>query len=109
MMTQAGEPPFARVGALRDIAEPPGPSGGWVVGRLLQSDRSRPHQAAERWCAQYGSLFKMKLVSVPFLGVGDSEAIIAILCDRPILPNAYPCLSKPAPVLARSVTWHCWT
>lgn len=108
MTTQAVEPPSARVGALRDIAEPPRPSGWSVVGCLLQSDRPRPHQAAERWCAQYGSLVKMKLGPMPFRGVGDSEAIIAIFCDRPILPNAYPCLSKPAPVVAQSASWHCW-
>ena len=83
MTTPAVEPPSPRVGTLRNIADLPGPSGWPVVGSLLQLDRARPHQTVERWCAQYGDLFQMRLGPAPFLVVGDHEAISAILRDRP--------------------------
>ncbi|MEO8857964.1 MAG: cytochrome P450 [Burkholderiaceae bacterium] len=75
-------PPAGSVG-MRNIADLPGPRGWPVAGNLFQLDRTRPHQTVERWCEQYGSLFRMRLLKTPFLVVADHALIAGALRDRP--------------------------
>jgi len=69
--------------ALRDIADLPGPRGWPVLGNLLQLDRHAPHRVVEHWARRFGPYFRMRLGTTPFLVVGDSAAIGAMLRDRP--------------------------
>jgi cytochrome P450 len=61
----------------------PGPRGVPVVGNLLQIDAPRMHLQLERWAAQYGPVFRLRLGPRRAVVVSDHEAIAAALRDRP--------------------------
>lgn len=68
---------------MRGLADLPGPRGWPLFGNLLQLNRARVHHTVEQWALQYGSLFRIRLGTTPFLVVAEHEAIAAILRDRP--------------------------
>ena len=70
-------------GGLRRIADLPGPPGRPLVGNLFQLKRDVIHQGVERWCEQYGSLFKFRIGRRQLLVVADHALIADVLRDRP--------------------------
>ena len=70
-------------GGLRSIADLPGPPGRPLVGNLFQLKRDVIHQGVERWCEQYGSLFKFRIGRRQLLVVADHALIADVLRDRP--------------------------
>lgn len=68
---------------LRQYSELPGPRGIALLGNALQIDAPRFHQQLERWCLDFGPLFKLKIGKRHILAVGDHQLIAAVLRDRP--------------------------
>ncbi len=68
---------------LRQFDELPGPRGIPVFGNLLQVKSTRMHLQLERWCEEYGSIFKLQLGKRRVVVVGDHELIATALRDRP--------------------------
>ena len=68
---------------LKEISDLPGPRGLPIFGNTFQMDRSRLHQAAERWALEYGDYFRFSIGSRRFVAIADPEAIAAVLRDRP--------------------------
>lgn len=68
---------------LRPIAALPGPSGLPLLGNLLQLDPPRLHLTLERWVAEYGPLYRLRLGGQQVVVVADSQPIFALLRDRP--------------------------
>ena len=69
--------------ALRQFSQLPGPRGIAFLGNALQIDAPRFHQQLERWCLDFGPLFKLKIGKRHILAVGDHQLIAAVLRDRP--------------------------
>jgi cytochrome P450 len=69
--------------ALRRIADLPGPPARPLVGNLFQLRRDVIHQGIERWCRQYGSLFKFRIGRRQLVVVADHALIAEVLRDRP--------------------------
>ncbi|CAN5843519.1 hypothetical protein BH11PSE8_BH11PSE8_09430 [soil metagenome] len=76
-------PGTASVPRLREIADLPGPRGWPVLGNMPQMKVERVHQDVERWAAEYGPLFRMRLGPTTMLVVADHELLGAVLRDRP--------------------------
>jgi cytochrome P450 len=70
-------------GAVRSIADLPGPARLPVVGNAHQVRLARLHVALERWCERYGPIFRFDLGPRRVVVVGDLEEINRILRDRP--------------------------
>ena len=60
-----------------------GPSGVPVLGNLLQLNTEKLHRIIESWSDQYGSIFKIKLGSIPVVVITASETIQYVLKNRP--------------------------
>lgn len=69
-----------RPGAIESL---PGPKRAPVVGNLLQLDLPLLHLQLEEWAAQFGPLFRLKLLSRDVLVISDPAAISAVLRARP--------------------------
>src|SRR5215203_1187614 len=69
--------------AVRSISDLPGPSGLPLIGNLLQVRPSSMHLAAERWCEEYGPIYRFDLGPRRVVVIGDSDAINEVLRDRP--------------------------
>jgi cytochrome P450 len=70
--------------ATRSIAELPGPRGLPLLGNALQLARaSRIHLTSERWARRYGPIARVEVGRRRIIGISDSDAINAILRDRP--------------------------
>lgn len=74
---------MSAAGALRDIADLPGPAGLPVLGNLLQVDRSRLHQDVEAWARRFGPIFRFRLGPRTLVAVADHELLHGLLRDRP--------------------------
>jgi len=72
-----------QAGAVRRIADLPGPRGWPLVGNLFQLRRDVIHQGIERWCQRYGSLFKFRIGRRQLVVVADHALIADALRDRP--------------------------
>jgi cytochrome P450 len=75
--------PDADAPAVRSIGDLSGPRGLPLVGNLLQVRPSRIHLQLEQWCREYGPIFRFDLGRGTMVGIGDSDAMSAILRDRP--------------------------
>jgi cytochrome P450 len=73
----------AAPGALRRIADLPGPRGWPLVGNLFQLRRDVIHQGIERWCKRYGTLFRFRIGRRQLVVVSDHALINDVLRDRP--------------------------
>ena len=69
--------------AMRSIEDLPGPRGLPVLGNALQVRQGQLHLMAERWCREYGPVFRFDLGPRRILGVSDLAAINEILRQRP--------------------------
>jgi cytochrome P450 len=70
-------------GGQRRIADLPGPRGWPWVGNLFQLKRDVIHQGVERWCEQYGPLFRFRIGRRQLVVVSDHALINEVLRDRP--------------------------
>ena len=68
---------------LRNIDELPGPRGWPIIGNLAQVRMAYIHQDIERWCPQYGPIFRVRLGPTRLLVVADHEIVNTLLRDRP--------------------------
>jgi len=68
---------------LRSVDDLPGPRGVPIFGNALQIDTERMHRQLEQWCLEYGPYFKLRLGKRNVVVVGDHDAVVAILRDRP--------------------------
>jgi len=69
--------------ALRSVEDLPGPRGLPGLGNALGVRRGQLHLVAERWCREYGPVFRFDLGPRRIVGVGDLSAINEILRQRP--------------------------
>jgi cytochrome P450 len=69
--------------APRTIADLPAPPGLPLLGNALQLKPSTIHLAMERWSRRYGPMFRARLGRREAVVLADSEAIAAVLRDRP--------------------------
>jgi cytochrome P450 len=65
---------------IRDL---PGPPGLPWLGNALQIQSDRVHQTAERWAAEYGSVFRFRITTRQFIVLSNPEVVAAVLRDRP--------------------------
>jgi cytochrome P450 len=68
---------------LSAIAELPAPPGLPLIGNAHQIRTRRLHLILEEWCDRYGPVFRFGLGPRRMVGIGDLDAINAILRDRP--------------------------
>ena len=68
---------------LRTLADLPGPKRLPVLGNLHQIDVPTLHQLQERWCAEYGPIFRFDIGPRVFVGIGDPELVQQVLRERP--------------------------
>jgi cytochrome P450 len=69
--------------ATRTIADLPGPRGLPGAGNALQLPNTRLHLALERWARRHGPVFRFTIGSRPIVAFAESDAINAILRERP--------------------------
>lgn len=67
----------------QSLASLPGPRGLPLLGNALQLKPAAIHLAMERWSRQYGPIFRARIGSREVVVLSDSEAIAAVLRDRP--------------------------
>jgi cytochrome P450 len=67
----------------RRIEDLPGPRGLPLVGNLFQLRRATIHQSVERWCREYGPVFRFGIGRRRIVVLSDHESIAAVLRDRP--------------------------
>ena len=68
---------------LRQIRQLPGPVALPLLGNTRQLTLSRIHRDMEDWVRRYGPLMRVWFGRIPVLVVADSEAVAAVLRDRP--------------------------
>ena len=68
---------------LRQIRQLPGPASLPLLGNTRQLTLSRIHRDMEDWARQYGPFMRVWFGRIPVLVVADSEAVAAVLRDRP--------------------------
>ncbi len=67
----------------RTIADLPAPRGLPLLGNALQLKPSTIHLAMERWSRRHGPMFRARIGPREVVVLSDSEAITAVLRDRP--------------------------
>ena len=68
---------------LRHLKDLPGPRGWPLLGNTLQVKPPRIHRDVERWAAEFGPLFRMRLGRFDQLVIADHELLAAVMRDRP--------------------------
>ena len=68
---------------LNSIADLPGPKGYPVVGNLLQVNFDKFHLHLEKWCDEFGPIFKIRMGQKTIVCIADPQTINHILRDRP--------------------------
>jgi cytochrome P450 len=68
---------------VRRLSELPGPRRLPLLGNLHELDSARLHLVLEEWARRYGNYFAIFLGRKPALVVSDSDAVLALLRDRP--------------------------
>ena len=68
---------------LRQIRQLPGPFALPLLGNTRQLTLSRIHRDMEDWARRYGPFMRVWFGRIPVLVVADSEAVAAVLRDRP--------------------------
>ena len=72
-----------RLPAARRIEDLPGPRGLPLVGNLFAIPRATAHRRVEDWCAEFGSLFVIRVLNRRIVVLADHERILDVLRDRP--------------------------
>lgn len=75
-------PPMSSV-PLRQLKDLPGPRGWPLLGNTLQVKPPRIHRDVERWAAEFGPLFRMRLGRLDQLVIADHELLAGVMRDRP--------------------------
>jgi cytochrome P450 len=68
---------------LRRYDELPGPRPYPVVGNALQLDSRTPHLQMQRWCDEYGPIYRMRIGPRRAMVIGDHALVAQVLRDRP--------------------------
>jgi len=68
---------------LKSIADLDGPRGWPLLGNLPQIELSKLHQHLERWCDEYGPIYKFRMGPETIVCIADSDVINKMLRDRP--------------------------
>lgn len=69
--------------SLRRIRDLPGPAGIPILGNALQFRGEGLHQAAERWCREFGEVYRFRVGPRHFVVFSNPDAVAGILRDRP--------------------------
>lgn len=69
--------------SLKSIAELPRPKRLPLLGNLHEVEISKLHQHLERWCDEFGPIFRIRMGPREIVCVGDPGTINAMLRDRP--------------------------
>jgi cytochrome P450 len=67
----------------RSIDDLPGPSRLPLIGNAHRVRSTSMHLTAERWCEQYGPIFRFDLGPRRVVVIGDADTINTVLRDRP--------------------------
>lgn len=68
---------------LRRYDDLPGPRPYPVVGNALQLDSRTSHLQIQRWCDEYGSIYRMRIGPRRVMVIGDHTLVARVLRDRP--------------------------
>jgi cytochrome P450 len=69
--------------ATRSISDLPGPKGLPVIGIGHQVRPKTMHQTAEKWCEEYGPMYRIDIGPRRVVVIGDAEVLNSVLRDRP--------------------------
>src|SRR5690606_25580331 len=70
---------------LRPIAALDGPPGLPLLGNLLDIQFDQFHRCLERWCDEYGSIFRFRIGPRSIVVVAEPETIKRMFRERPDL------------------------
>ena len=68
---------------LRRYDDLPGPRPYPVVGNALQLDSRTSHLQIQRWCDEYGPIYRMRIGPRRVMVIGDHALVAQVLRDRP--------------------------
>ena len=68
---------------LRRYEDLPGPRPYPVVGNALQLDSRTSHLQLQRWCDEYGPIYRMRVGRRRVMVIGDHALVARVLRDRP--------------------------
>jgi len=68
---------------LRRYDDLPGPRPYPVVGNALQLDSRTSHLQMQRWCDEYGPIYRMRVGPRRVMVIGDHALVARVLRDRP--------------------------
>lgn len=68
---------------LRRYDELPGPRPYPVVGNALQLDSRTSHLQMQRWCDEYGPIYRLRIGPRRVMVIGDHALVARVLRDRP--------------------------
>ena len=68
---------------LRRYDELPGPRPYPVVGNALQLDSRTSHLQMQRWCDEYGPIYRLRVGPRRVMVIGDHALVARVLRDRP--------------------------
>jgi len=68
---------------LRRYDDLPGPRPYPVVGNALQLDSRTSHLQMQRWCDEYGPIYRMRIGPRRVMVIGDHALVARVLRDRP--------------------------
>jgi len=69
--------------ATRSISDLPGPKGLPAIGSALQVRPQTMHQTAEKWCEEYGPMYRFRVGPRQIVVIGDADVLNGVLRDRP--------------------------
>jgi cytochrome P450 len=69
--------------ATRSISDLPGPPGLPVIGNVHRVRSTTMHLTAEKWCEQYGPMYRLNLGPRRVVVIGDAGTINEVLRERP--------------------------
>jgi cytochrome P450 len=69
--------------ATRSISDLPGPRGLPIIGSAHRVRSTSMHQTAERWCEEYGPIYRFDVGPRRIVVIGDADVLNAVLRDRP--------------------------
>ena len=68
---------------LRRYDDLPGPRPYPVVGNALQLDSRTSHLQMQRWCDEYGPIYRLRIGPRRVMVIGDHALVARVLRDRP--------------------------
>ena len=71
------------MGVTRSIEDLPGPPGLPLIGNVHQIRSQTMHLTAERWCEEYGPIYRLGLGRRRVVVIGDADLLNEVLRERP--------------------------